>query len=124
LSARGLVVVIPDYRLHLAVQYPAFMSDVAQAVAWAHENARRFGGDPEWLFLMGHSAGATMALRLALDPEYLLAAEVPICGVVGVAGLYDYPVIPNSKRYPAGRQIGPSRSRWDTSGRPHRPRCC
>jgi hypothetical protein len=46
LAARGVVVVIPDYRLHPAVRFPAFMDDGAAAVAWAHMNAARFGGDP------------------------------------------------------------------------------
>lgn len=94
LAARGVVVVIPDYRLHPAVQFPAFMDDGAAAVAWAHTNAARFGGDPDRLFLMGHSAGAQIATLLALDPEYLrtagLAAERDICGVIGLAGPYDF----------------------------------
>jgi acetyl esterase/lipase len=94
LAARGVVVVIPDYRLHPAVQFPAFMDDAAAAVAWVHANAARFGGDPHRLFLMGHSAGAQIATLLALDPEYLraagLAPERDVCGVIGLAGLYDF----------------------------------
>ena len=94
LAARGVVVVIPDYRLHPAVRFPAFMDDGAAAVAWAHMNAARFGGDPSRLFLMGHSAGAQIAALLALDPEYLRAAgltpEHDVCGVIGLAGPYDF----------------------------------
>jgi acetyl esterase/lipase len=94
LAARGVVVVIPDYRLHPAVRFPAFMDDGAAAVAWAHMNAARFGGDPSRLFLMGHSAGAQIATLLALDPEYLRAAgltpEHDVCGVIGLAGPYDF----------------------------------
>jgi acetyl esterase/lipase len=58
LAAQGLVVVIPDYRLHPAVEFPAFMNDAAEAVTWTRANAAQFGGDPDRLFLMGHSAGA------------------------------------------------------------------
>jgi acetyl esterase/lipase len=94
LAERGVVVIIPDYRLHPAVQFPAFMEDGADAVAWAHANIARFGGDPRRLFLMGHSAGAQIATLLALDPEYLRAAGLTpdrdICGVVGLAGPYDF----------------------------------
>ena len=43
---------------------------------------------------MGHSAGAQIATLLALDPEYLRAAgltpERDVCGVIGLAGLYDF----------------------------------
>ena len=93
LAERGVVVVIPDYRLYPAVRFPAFEQDAAAAVAWAHANAARFGGDPRRLFLMGHSAGAQIAALLALDPEYLRAehlSQADLCGVVGLAGPYDF----------------------------------
>jgi acetyl esterase/lipase len=93
------VVVIPDYRLHPEVQFPAFIQDGAAAVAWAHANAARFGGDPRRLFLMGHSAGAQIATLLALDRQYLrdagLAPARDVCGVIGLAGPYDF--LPHAK---------------------------
>lgn len=95
LAAQGLVVVIPDYRLHPAVEFPAFMNDAAEAVTWTRSNVARFGGDPNSLFLMGHSAGAHIATLLSMDPEYLLSVSAPaeapsICGVIGLAGPYDF----------------------------------
>ena len=94
LAARGVLVVIPDYRLYPAVRFPAFMNDAAAAVGWAHANAARFGGDAHRLFLMGHSAGGQIAVLLALDPSYLqsvdLASGRDICGVIGLAAPYDF----------------------------------
>jgi acetyl esterase/lipase len=93
LVTRGVLVVIPDYRLYPEVRFPAFMDDAAQAVAWVRANAARFGGDPRRLFLMGHSAGAQIATLLALDASYLAATGLSprdICGVVGMAGPYDF----------------------------------
>ncbi len=93
LVTRGVLVVIPDYRLYPEVRFPAFMDDAAQAVAWVRTNAARFGGDPRRLFLMGHSAGAQIAMLLALDSSYLAAAGLSphdVCGVVGMAGPYDF----------------------------------
>ena len=94
LAAQGVLAIIPDYRLHPAVQFPAFMQDAALAVAWARAHAARFGGDEGRLFLMGHSAGAHIATLLALDPAYLRAAGMEpaqdVCGVIGLAGLYDF----------------------------------
>lgn len=93
LAARGVLVVIPDYRLHPEVRFPAFMDDAAAAVAWAHANAARFGGDPHRVFLMGHSAGGNIATLLALDPAYLRAvgmSPADVCGVIGLAGAYDF----------------------------------
>lgn len=94
LAARGLLTVIPDYRLYPQVRFPAFMYDAAEAVAWTRANVARFGGDPHRLFLMGHSAGAQIATLLALDSTYLRSVDrsppSDVCGVIGLAGPYDF----------------------------------
>ena len=93
LAQQGYVAVIADYRLYPQVKYPAFLSDCAQAVKWAHDNAATYGGDPGKLVLMGHSAGAYNAAMLALDPDYLRAAGADrawVRGMVGLAGPYDF----------------------------------
>jgi acetyl esterase/lipase len=62
-------------------------------VAWTRANAARFGGDPNRLFLMGHSAGGQIAALLALDGSYLRAEGMSpneVCGVIGLAGPYDF----------------------------------
>ncbi len=92
LASRGLVTVIPDFQVYPAGRYPGFIEDVARAVAWTKANARRFGGDPSRLFLVGHSGGAYIAAMLALEARWLAAAGLSrddIRGVVGVSGLYD-----------------------------------
>lgn len=88
-AARGWSVVVPDYRLYPEVTFPAFVEDTAKAVAWARANEAQ--GRP--LFLMGHSAGAQIALLLALDPRYLAAEGLEtgaLAGVVGLAGPYTF----------------------------------
>jgi acetyl esterase/lipase len=93
LAARGVMTVIPDYRLYPQVRFPAFIQDAAAAVAWTRANAARFGGDPNRLFLMGHSAGGQIAALLALDGSYLRAEGMSpneVCGVIGLAGPYDF----------------------------------
>lgn len=94
LARRGVLVVIPDYRLYPEVRFPAFMHDAAAAVGWAHANATKFGGDPHRLFLMGHSAGGQIAALLALDADYLRVVHLTpgrdVCGVIGLAAPYDF----------------------------------
>lgn len=94
LAARGIVTVIPDYRVYPEVRFPVFLQDGARAVAWSRQNARRFGGDPHRLVLMGHSAGAYIAAMLALDPSYLGAEGLDprrdVSGFIGLAGPYDF----------------------------------
>ena len=93
LAARGILTLVPDYRLYPEVRFPAFMEDAAAAVAWARSFLTTLGGDPGRLFLMGHSAGAQIATLLALDPSYLRAAGMAagrLAGVIGLAGPYDF----------------------------------
>lgn len=71
LAAQGFTAVIPDYRLHPEVVFPAFMEDAARAFAWITERAAEYGGDPAAIHVMGHSAGGHMAALLALDGSYL-----------------------------------------------------
>ncbi|MEO8313257.1 MAG: alpha/beta hydrolase [Pseudomonadota bacterium] len=97
LSAHGYVTVIPDYRLYPQVRFPEFVDDAAQAVAWVRMHAKEFGGNPDKIILMGHSAGAHMAAMLALNDIYLARAGVPhdsIVGLVGLSGPYD--LVPNT----------------------------
>lgn len=92
LAKLGLVAVIPDYRLYPDVQFPAFVQDGARAVRWVQENIRDFAGDPDRIFLAGHSAGAHIASLLHFDERYLQAEgdEAPHCGMVGISGPYDF----------------------------------
>lgn len=94
LARRGYVVVVPDYRVYPEVIYPGFLDDGALAVRWTKDNAARFGGNPNALFVMGHSAGAYIAAMLALDGRWLhrvgLSPGLDIAGLVGISGPYDF----------------------------------
>ncbi len=84
LAIRGIITVAVNYRLTPAVQHPAHAEDCAAAVAWTYNNIASYGGNPECLFLTGHSAGAQLASLLALDAHYLQSAGVPANVVRGV----------------------------------------
>ena len=94
LASRGIVTVIPDYRVYPEVVYPEFLKDNARAVAFAKRHAAEWGADPDRLYLIGHSAGAYDVAMLALDTRWLalegLDAKRDIRGVVGLAGPYDF----------------------------------
>lgn len=98
LASRGIVVVIADYRLYPQVRYPAFLEDSAQAVAWAYKHVHEYGGDPENLYVMGHSSGAYNAAMIALDPVFLAKVGLKpsmLSGWIGLAGPYDFLPIDN-----------------------------
>lgn len=99
LTSRGFVVVIPDYSLYPEAVFPVFVEDGAQAVRWTHDHIADFGGDPQRIFLMGHSAGAHIAAMLALDEHYLEAAGLegrPIKAAALLSGPYGF--IPTGTR--------------------------
>ena len=98
LASRGVVAVLADYRLYPQVRYPLFLEDGAKAVAWTHDHIHRFSGDPQRLYLMGHSSGAYNVAMLALDPGLLGAVGMSphdLRGWIGLAGPYDFLPIQN-----------------------------
>ena len=95
LAERGFISVVSNYRLNPGVRFPAFVEDSAQAVAWTLKNIGRFGGDPTRVYVMGHSAGAHIAMLLTLDRHYLAAAGVSadqLRGAIGLSGPYDFKI--------------------------------
>lgn len=112
LTREGFVAVVPDYRVYPEAVFPNFVFDAARAVGWTKDNIGRFHGDPQRIFVMGHSAGAHIAAMLALDGQYLRSVDMKraeLRGMIGLAGLYDFLPLP------VGKQefiFGPERERW------------
>lgn len=92
LAAQGFVVATPDYRLVPEVHFPAFIEDAAAATAKVGQMAAQYGGDPARLGVVGHSAGAHLAMMIALDRRYMAAAGAPelIKAAAGLSGPYDF----------------------------------
>jgi acetyl esterase/lipase len=98
LAQRGLVAVLPDYRVYPPALFPEFVDDAAQAVKWVHDHAAAYGGDPARLFLMGHSAGGYLASMVALDRRYLSkagAGDVRVRGLIALSA--PHVLVPNTR---------------------------
>jgi acetyl esterase/lipase len=87
----GLVGVTINYRLAPQYPWPSGIEDLTQVVAWLKSHIAEYGGDPNKIFLWGHSAGAahvgdyvahqaTGAPVLPAEAAALAAAEVPAKG--------------------------------------------
>jgi pimeloyl-ACP methyl ester carboxylesterase len=103
LTGRGIVAVVPDYRLYPEVRFPAWVEDAARAVRWVRDSIGRFGGDPTRIFVVGHSSGGHTAAVLALDEHYLRDAGVPaeaVRGFVSIAGPVKDFFMPSSPNRP------------------------
>lgn len=93
LAKRGIITVIPDYRLFPEVEFPQFIDDAAIATRWVLKHIQQIGGDPSRVYLMGHSAGAHIAALLISNKHYLQHQHVnrnDIAGFIGLSGPYDF----------------------------------
>lgn len=93
LASRGFVVVVPDYRKYPEVVFPVFIEDTAAVIAWTLENIGQYGGDPNHLFVSGHSSGAHMGALVLADQSYLAEYGISpeqISGFVGLSGPYSF----------------------------------
>jgi acetyl esterase/lipase len=108
-ARHGVGAVLPNYRLSSAIpfvagaRHPDHVKDVARAFAWTREHIGRYGGDPDRLYVGGHSAGGHLAALLATDERYLAAEGLgteDVKGVIAVSGVYRIP--PGKQDYTLG----------------------
>lgn len=92
-NEHGVVFVSMNYRLAPKDKHPAQVDDVAAAIAWAKANIGKYGGDPNKIVIMGHSAGCHLVTLATLDPAPLAKVKLKPSDVRGVAawsgGMYD-----------------------------------
>jgi len=92
---KGFVFVSTNYRFVPDVTVKEMMGDVAKAIRFVHDHAKEYGGDPNSIIVMGHSAGAHLAALVCTDESYLKAEKLSLsilkgCVPVDVS-VYDIP---------------------------------
>lgn len=83
------IIVGVDYRLSPKVKCPVYIEDAAAATAWVFNHVAEFGGNPDSIFISGHSAGAYLALMITLDTAYLAKYSIDpnkIAGIIPFSG--------------------------------------
>ena len=90
-NEQGWVLVSVNYRLSTpekgAAKFPDHFLDVAAAVAWVHENIQVYGGDPNRIALVGHSAGADIVSNVVVNPNYLREYGLELSNIICAAPL-------------------------------------
>lgn len=65
------VIVAPEYRLIPNVNLSDCIDDAAATVAWVMDSIAKYGGNPDKLFVSGHSAGGYLTSMIGLDKKWL-----------------------------------------------------
>lgn len=102
LTNNDFVLVSVNYRLSpdppeltnaTRIMHPTHAQDVAAAIAFVRQNAAAWGGNPDRIALMGHSAGAHLVSLVATDARFLQAhgmTPFDLSAVVSLdSGAYD-----------------------------------
>lgn len=86
-ASKGIIVAVADYRIYPEARFPNFLQDGAAAFKAVLARVREFGGDPNRVFLAGHSAGAYIAVMLAADPRWFKAEGLELSSIRGAVGI-------------------------------------
>ena len=84
LKNKGVGIVAVNYRLYPKVKAPTYIEDAAAAVAWVFNHIEEFGGDPELIFITGHSAGGYLTSMVGLDKRWLQAHDIDANRIAGL----------------------------------------
>ena len=120
LAEMGWVCLSIDYRVAPHHRWPAHITDVKTAIAWARANVDKFGGDRNFVAVAGCSAGGHLSALAGLtvnDPEmqYELpdGSDTSVDAVVAIYGRYDW----RTGRRSSGRALSISWNGWWSGAR-------
>lgn len=85
-ARHGFLGINANYRLAPRNVYPSAAQDVGGVVAWLKQNAKRFGGDPDRIYLIGRSTGALHVATWAYDRKIHGPGGPGVSGVVLISG--------------------------------------
>jgi acetyl esterase/lipase len=79
-----VVGVVMNYPLSPDANYNDMAAATASGIKWLKENISKYGGDPERIFISGHSAGGHIAALIAVREKYFdsLNLKYPLKGVI------------------------------------------
>lgn len=93
---QGYIFASTNYRFVPQVKIDEMAGDVARSLRWVRDHAEELGGDPNAIFVMGHSAGAQLAALICTDDRYLKAEGLSLASIKGCVPVdgdtYDVPL--------------------------------
>lgn len=100
---KGLCTVVINYNLS-PNPIERILQDCTAAIVWVYNHIVNYGGNPNRIFVMGHSAGGHMIELINSDPQYFAGYRMrnPIYGIILLDAfgldMYDYLSRPSSRQ--------------------------
>ena len=96
LVSNGFTVVLPNYSLCPSVSITEISHQIKASIVWVYHNISKYNGNPERIFVGGHSAGGQQAaILLSTDwetdysiPNTVIKGGIPISGIFDLTPLY------------------------------------
>jgi len=108
-ASEGIGVAMVNYRLNPGVKFPAYIEDAASAVAWVYRHIQDYKGNPNQIYVGGHSAGAYLTAMIGLDKHYLEALRLSpdyIAGLIPISGqMYSHSTVREERGLPDTAKI-------------------
>ena len=90
-AGHGVVTVVASYRL-LPYVFPDQVDDTKLLLEWVFRHIAEYGGDPNRIYIGGHSAGAILSALVSVNRNWLAGRGLPtdlIKGYAPMSGPYD-----------------------------------
>jgi arylformamidase len=101
-ASRGVITVVATYRWAREYRYPSQVEDTRDILSWVYRNIGSMGGDPEKIYIGGHSAGAILSASVSVDPSWTARRQLPVDlvkGCIPISATYDMRTNPYAEPY-------------------------
>ena len=79
--SRGIAVALVEYTLAPEAGIDQIVGEIARSIEWLRANARALGGEPNRIYVCGHSAGGHLTA--------MMLGKLSIAGAMPISGIFD-----------------------------------
>ena len=69
-ASKGVIAVIPDYTLSPNATYDGMARQIVSVIQWTKKNISQYNGNPNMIYITGHSAGGHLGALSVMNPKY------------------------------------------------------